>query len=91
MRWQGQRDYRLRWQEQTDEQWSKVLGMDGQTDGGLSPEAIQGVGRRGILMQEQSHVIQGPVVGTAGFHELWVKAAVTQHPGIVTGNGGPEG
>lgn len=44
MRRQGERDYGLRWQEQTDGQWSKELGMDGQIDSGLSPEAIQGVG-----------------------------------------------
>ena len=36
----------------------------------LVPEAIQGVDRSRILIQEKPHVIQRPVVGAAGFHEL---------------------
>lgn len=48
-------------------------GQAGQEAWGRSPEAIKGVDRCRILIQEEPHIIQWPVVGAAGLHELWAQ------------------
>ena len=45
-------------------------GAHGAVPERLVPEAIQGGDRSQILIREELHIIQRPVVGAAGFHEL---------------------